>query len=112
MSTKSLGKWEAPTDVSDLDLAFPARGEELTPPFYSLPSDFQDLSNRWCGVVEDAFFGRGGVEISVRSDISFESASRHLRVVMGTFATKHEHKIAGAGYLMSRWFKFADGALS
>lgn len=104
-----LSRWETPTEVSDVDIAFPARGAELTPDYDALPPEFRNGSDPWCHVAENAFHGRhGDLMMSIRPGIDFDKAARHLQCVMGTYATKHEHKIAGAAYLLSRWFKIAE----
>lgn len=104
--------WRVPSKVTDVDIAFPARGDELTPPYESIPKEFKRHSNAWVQFVDhwfslgnpfSAFNVYGPVE-----GVNGDEAIRHLKVVLGTFATKHEHKIAGAAYLMSLWFEAVE----
>jgi hypothetical protein len=51
--------------------------------------------------------------IDLRSDLSQEkrdNAFRALQACLGSFAPKHEHKIAGVAYLLSEWCEPAPDA--
>lgn len=100
--------WNKPHDVTDIDIAFAARGPELTPDYAEVPDRFKNgataeeqFVNHWFfrGNPFEAFNLYGPVE-----GVDGDKAIRHLKVVLGTFGTKHEHKIAGAAYLVSLWF--------
>lgn len=105
-----LEHWEKPSRVSDVELAFPAHGAQYTPLLEDLPEGFQmgNRGNLWIGFVERWFYsGDPWVEFEVgdaRQDVDDLEAWRHLKVVLGTYETKHERKMAGGAYLMSRWF--------
>lgn len=105
-------RWAEPTDVADVDIVFSTRGPELTP----LPDKIPDGSTwgpaRWENLASNIFSGtidiRGGaLQLVPHDGIDPEKAWRHLQVVLGTFGTKHEHKIGGAAWLMSRWYQAA-----
>lgn len=104
------GPWAQPTEVSDLDIAFAARGPELTPDYRIVPDEFKGFGSRnpWVKFIEHWFFeGDPFAAFDVhgpKEGIDGDRAIRHLRVVMSTFGTKHEHKTAGAAWLMSLWF--------
>lgn len=44
-----------PKELSDLDLAFPTKYEELLPPFHEIPEQFKDMNDRskWSQLVGD-----------------------------------------------------------
>ena len=110
MHDTDLSQWDTPAETTDLDVAFPARGDQLTPDFHSLPEEFRDWqTNPWCRIASALFYegdpGPEGTSLALKAGIDPHQANRHLRCVLGTFSTKHEHKIAGAGYLLSRWFE-------
>lgn len=103
-----MSNWDKPTAVSDIDMAFPSRGGELTPDYATVPDEFKQgrsvqeaFANRWFfnGDAFERFSVYGPSE-----GINGDDAVRHLQVVLGSCGTKHEHKIAGAAYLLSLWF--------
>lgn len=107
--TKTSNTWAQPTEVSDIDIAFAARGPQLTPAYEDVPDDFKHghspeeaFISHWFanGDPFSAFDVYGPVD-----GVDGRKAVRHLQVVLGTFGTKHEHKISGAAYLMSLWFE-------
>ena len=91
-----------PVVVDDLDLAFPARGVELTPPAEVVPDG---VPESWERFVSDVFMGLARDLQMVPADgIDPGAAWKHLDVVLGCFGTKHQDKIAGAAWLASLWF--------
>lgn len=102
-------RWAKPSPTTDLDLAFPARGPELTP-VDDVPDDSEWARGEWEPLVNGLFAGTiDGPSLSLlpAGDIDAREAWDHLQVVLGTFGTKHEHKIRGAAWLFSRWFEAA-----
>ena len=96
-----------PTPVTDVDLAFPARGVELTPVYEAIPRKFRTevWDNLWLNLFRDVFAGQADeLQLLPAAGVDPDQAWRHLRVVMGTFGTKHEHKEIGWVWLASRWF--------
>lgn len=97
--------WSQPQPVTDLDVAFPANViGRLLPPMEEIPQEFHASSNPWCKIASGLFFSGGHLPKS-REGIDRLNASRHLRAVLGSFEPKHEHKEAGAAYLMSLWYE-------
>ena len=95
--------WTAPMLVSDVDLAFPARALELMPPRDQIP----ELDRKWLDFQHD-WFMRGlpeDCEIDLRDGIDGDEAMRHLRVIQGSYAPKHQHKAEAVAYLASLWFR-------
>lgn len=105
MKATDLAQWDAPNGkVTALDVAFPTRGDLLTPDYAALPLEFRQ-GNIWTEAAAALFFGhRQKVSMRLKEGLDASAASAHLLCVLRTFSTKHEHKIAGAGYLLSRWF--------
>ena len=97
--------WNAPKEVDDITLAFPARvvGTYL-PPISEIPDEFVRGKSEWCKIVSNLFF-KGGSLPSVKPGIDAAKAKRHLMTVLGSFEPKHEHKEAGAAWLMSMWYE-------
>ena len=115
-----MAEWEFPTEVTDADIAFPARGPELTPNYDELPDDFRCSNMR--GRHEEVFihfdlakslvfFYADGVPLTdeivfeFNEGITVDAVQRHVQVLVGTFGTKHEHKICGLAWLLSLWMK-------
>jgi len=108
--------WSKPVDVSKIDLVFPADVMGKMMPYYKdLPEEFNGRSqwrkNAWCKQAEIWFFN--GVD-SKKSTIKFKKhltdaeqkmAVRQIQACLGSFEPKHEHKMAGVGYLMSLFFE-------
>lgn len=96
------------TTIAAADLAFPARGAdpEFLPPFDLIPAAFESRAD-W-DLFHRTWFHRGlpeTVELYPRDGVDPEHAWNHLRVVQGSFASKHEHKMAALSWLASRWFE-------
>ncbi|WP_433673945.1 hypothetical protein [Microbacterium gorillae] len=93
--------------ITDLDLAFPARGADpdVLPPMSIIP-DRYDGKEDW-DAFHRAWFYTGlpeTVQLDVRAGIDPRQAWNHLRVVQGCYGSKHEHKMAALAWLSSRWF--------
>lgn len=93
-----------PQKVSDVDVAFPARALEIMPVVDDIPAQYWD-SNPWSGLFWDWMTGRidPAVEFHMNG-VDGETAYRHLSVIMGSFAPKHEHKEAAFAFLCGLWF--------
>jgi len=97
-----------PQPVSDVELVFPAsvvdRG--LFPKEEDVPEAFFDRENPWA-MFARRWFNEGCSTDSLipKFGIDKGQAIRHLKVCMGSFAPRHEHKIAGVAYLLSQWFE-------
>jgi hypothetical protein len=100
-----------PVAVDEATMVFGGRINELLPPYADIPDDFKHDYHPWVRVVVQWFYrGLGETPLQPVDTIDRSMAIRHLATVMGSFAPKHEHKIAGVAYLMSLWFKPIEGA--
>lgn len=98
-------EFAAPKDVDDVTASFPATViGTLLPRLEDIPEEFRRnwTTNEMCRAASKLFFS-GGVLPAFRDDIDRSAAARHLQAVLGSFEPQHEHKIAGAGYLLSLW---------
>ena len=104
------------TPVPDLDAASVAFGNIKHMPRYAdLPEVFKDYDKHpACRFVSTWFFR--GVSKSdfppTREGVDKDKAIRALKAIIGSFEPKHEHKIAGAGFLANEWFDFDAKAQS
>jgi hypothetical protein len=93
-------------EISELDLAFPARGVELMPDLDSVPAEFRDRSNPWHRFADEWFMhGWPDRGLFPLVEVSPEKAVRHVSVVLGCHGIKHEDKITGVAYMLSLWFR-------
>jgi len=96
-------------EVTDADIAFPARGEELTPLWDEIPKEFKLRFPS--GTAENEFFNAAffgpcrNQKYTPREGVDQTKALRVLKCVMSTRATKHEHKEAGFAFLVREWFE-------
>ena len=94
-----------PFPVSDVDVAFPARALEIMPTWEHIPPEFRGRGTKWNRIFRDWFYtGIYDIQMFMKEGIDGETANRHLKVIAGSYAPKHEHKEAAFVYLCSLWF--------
>lgn len=94
-----------PKEVSDLDIIFPGNVNHLIPPekewIKANSHDFK-LGRK---LFNDIFFsGLDDIKLVPKEGVDSDKAWRHIRVLIGTFSTKHEDKETMVAYLMQLWF--------
>lgn len=95
-----------PLPVTELDLAFGGDIGRLMPSYRSLPEEYQREHAHFCRVAQDWFFNGLKVDtLKPKEGIDAKAALRHCGAVLRSFEPKHEHKIAGVGWLMAQWFE-------
>ena len=97
------------TPVPDLDGASAVFGNiKHMPKFATLPEEFQRERHPACKFVETWFYRGVKVEDfpAARKGVDAIKARRAIGAVLRSFEPKHEHKIAGAGFLANEWFDF------
>ena len=95
-------------DVTDADVAFPARVAHLMPAYADIPKEFKVDSTKWNQLVTDWFFsGLTNLALTPKDGVDKTKALRHLKCILGSFEPKHEHKEAAVAYLLSEWFSDA-----
>ena len=101
-------KFEKPTPVDDVMMAFPANVAHLMPDMKDIPAEFKERDNPGVKFQQEWFF-KGLKEIPDAKDgIDLNMAMRHLHCIQGSFQPKHEHKEAAVAYLASKWLKLGD----
>jgi hypothetical protein len=98
-----------PSDITKVDVAFPARATEWAPAEEDIPKEFWD-GNEWTEIVE-SWFRNGlpkGVEFYPYEGIVAEDAFKAVQTTIGCFAFSHEYKVAAAGYMLASWFGRID----
>lgn len=100
-----MSKFDKPKDVSDIDIAFPAKVSHLMPPMASIPDEFKRFSGEWVEFQRAWFYGHRKIaSVTPKDGIDASAAIRHLHCIQGSFEPKHEHKEAAVAYLASLWF--------
>jgi hypothetical protein len=94
-------------DVTDVDMAF-GKIRGLLPAWDALPAEYRRESASGCRVASGLFYKGGKLSdhgLKPRDGVDSAKATRVLRACLGSFQPKHEHKIAGVGYLIDQWFE-------
>lgn len=101
-------KFNKPTKLEDVDVAFPTTVSHLMPKYDDIPKEFKDHNNPFAALQAEWFFkGMKASKLIAKEYIDRNMAMRHLQSIQGSFEPKHEHKSAGVAYLMSLWFDLA-----
>jgi len=78
----------------------------LIPEFDYIPEEFEKPGNKWHKAALTWFFaGMNKDKFREKSGVDKEKALSHLSVLIDDWSLKHNHKIAGAAFLMSLWFE-------
>jgi len=95
---------ESPRDV---DLAFPCGMRYYVPPG-EIPREFQSMDNVFTQWGMSVFSGttppKG--EVHLREGFDLEDVKKRVRVSLGDWEPKHEHKRALVGYMLAVAFEF------
>lgn len=100
-------------EVNALDVAFGNIGH--LPRYGRLGDDYRRGTAPACRAVSEWFFTGGksftnGIEIAgkkwrAREGVDHRKALAAIQAALGSFQPKHEHKIAGCGFLLDEWFE-------
>lgn len=97
--------------VSDLELAFST--ERLLPCWEDIPEDFKK-DNPYSQLAEAIFDGRALPALEMEFLEGFEgdgvpqSLNKCVRAHLQSFGPKHQHKIAGVGFMMAQVFRLGS----
>ncbi len=98
--------------VPEIDNFAMAFGEvKHLPKWEKIPEKFKDSGNNtfWNKFISQWFFGgisKEAIEIlSPKSGVDKNKALKAVGAILRSWEPKHEHKEAGAAYLMSEWFE-------
>jgi hypothetical protein len=80
------------------------------PPYDTIPDEFRRHGgNAYCKFVSDWFFGslteKDIARLGPRDGVDKGKALAAIRCILASWAPAHEHKEAGAAYLLSCWFE-------
>ena len=87
-------------NISDAEIAFST--DKLLPDWAEIPQQFKD-GNLYTRIAETLFFGGPMPDCEIKFHDGFDgpSLNRAVQAHLGSFKPKHEHKIAGVGYMIS-----------
>ena len=100
-------------EIDDVDMVF-GNADKFLPKWDDLPDEFRKSwsgnANPFCSAASDLFYSGGkiGADHGVRWRDSMgpedrARAVRLTRALLSSFSSKHEHKIAGVGFLFFQW---------
>lgn len=92
--------------ITNSDVYFgPNNIAEFLPAMGDIPKEFHHRDNQWNKFICNWFYnGLKEWPVAVEG-VSSKQAVAHIKVILGSFEPKHEHKITGCAYLASLWFK-------
>lgn len=77
------------------------------PPYKDIPDEFKRRSNPFARIASKLFFEGGRMSefgLTPKDGVDLTQANRALQAVLRSFEPKHEHKAAGAAFMLSEWF--------
>ncbi|ONF42519.1 hypothetical protein BTO32_15005 [Marinobacter lutaoensis] len=92
---------EQVASITDVELAFST--ERLLPTWEEIPEDFK-RGNLYTSLAEAIFYGTElpACKVELNDGVKPEHLNRCVRAHLQSFGPKHEHKIAGVGYMISQ----------
>lgn len=104
---------QVPDGLNKLDVVF--GNIKHMPKYDALPEEFQRQTHPCCRSVSMWFFKGAegapngitidGTTYTAKPGVDPGKALAAIRSVLGSFEPKHEHKIAGCGFMLSEWFE-------
>lgn len=95
-------------EVTDVDIVF-GGGHSHLPPYTVIPEEFRRMHCPQQRFFAEWFFkGLSKEEMDKwepREGVDVEKAFRLFRSIIGSYAPKHEHKMAGLAWMFSWWFQ-------
>lgn len=87
--------------ITDIEVAFATT--RLLPAWDKIPNEFKQ-GNLYTELAQAIFFNVNmpSCGLELHAGVEAEALSRCVRAHLGSFEPKHEHKIAGVGYLISK----------
>lgn len=83
------------------------------PKMSEIPEQFQRRDNPYVEFVSSWFYGGRSADdirkLKARDGVNRDAALAAVKAILASFDPKHEHKTAGAAYLLCEWFEL-DGA--
>lgn len=97
-------KWAQPQMITRVPLKVIGT---LLPEWKEIPEDFQrerGEAKKWTVIIDDWFFsGARNIQIVFKPGISQKLVMQNIRIILQDWDPSHEHKTAGAAWLLSLW---------
>lgn len=96
-----------PKKVSKVDLYFgPENLTDYIPNENDIPKEFRKFNNKYSQFVSNWFFFglAANNSLKAKSGVDKAEALNHIKTILSSDKSCHEHKIAGCAYLLSLWF--------
>lgn len=95
-------------EISDSETTF-STGDK-TPAWNTIPNEFNDWTrNPWCDMASNIFFSGLSSEdherLKPKAGVDLQKNMKFLKHCLSTWGTKHEHKIAACGWILSETFE-------
>lgn len=96
-------------EISDVDVAFPARALEWCPPMKDIPNEHKNFNGdskqrKLCADLLFSDVNYDTLKFLPKEGIDPEKAWKAIRATAGSFTIHHEHKEACITYFLSEWF--------
>lgn len=88
--------------LSMASVAFPADALDWMPKHKDIP----DVDKKWDHIASKWFYSGlpKDVKFYPKEGVNPKDSMRAMQACLGSFAPKHEHKMAAAAFLLSEWF--------
>lgn len=93
-------------EITDARIAFGCI--DHMPKYSEVPDEFKHGETKWNRLVSDMFFsGLSDLSLIPKEGVDPKKAFRAVQAILSSWEPKHEHKEAGAAFLLSEWFEDA-----
>lgn len=90
-------------ELNDADIALGSI--KHMPKYETVPAEFKNSGNPYVRFISNWFFrGVDITHLTPQDGVDKTKALRAIKAVIGSFAPKHEHKMAACAYMLSEWF--------
>lgn len=105
--------WSKPFPLSKPEVVFPANALDFMPKEKDIPNEFwpgrgneTETSKKWLRFQNDCFYHgiKPSVQFYLKDGVDGPTAFDHLNAIQGSYAPRHQHKMAAFAYLCSLWF--------
>lgn len=93
-------------EVTDADMAFPCRHNELLPAWKELTEEQKRNRDPFSEALQSLFFNGGKLSdhgIRMKDGVDGTKVNRFIQATLGDWGPKHEHKIGGIAHCLADW---------
>lgn len=96
--------------ITDVDQAFGST--KLLPPFDQIPAEFRQSQNIYHRIASSMFYGTDmpDGEVTIHEGFGQDNMVKCIRAHLCSFEPKHEHKMAGVAFMISRMATVEPGS--